>query len=137
MFSKKPEPNSPSAMPRRAANASTFSVLGADVVMRGNVEASADLHLDGTVEGDVACATLVQGESGRIEGGIEAQSARLAGKVTGTVTVRELVVLSSARIEGDVHYETMTMEPGAKIDGRMVPNAGAVAGKEPLLTLAS
>ncbi len=138
MFSKKPEPSSPAATPRRAASPSTFSVLGADVVMRGNVEAAADLHLDGTVEGDVACATLVQGESGRIAGAIDAQSARLAGTVKGTVTVRELVILRGARIEGDVHYETVTMEPGATVDGRLVPNGRAPAEADaPLLTLAS
>jgi cytoskeletal protein CcmA (bactofilin family) len=139
MFSKKPEPSFPAAPPRRAANASTFSVLSADVTMRGNVEAAADLHLDGTVEGDVTCATLVQGETGRIAGAIEAQSARLAGTVKGTITVRELVIVRGARIDGDVHYETLTMEPGATVDGRLVPTGGAAteADSAPLLTLAS
>ena len=139
MFSKKPEPSFPAATPRRAASASTFSVLGADVTMRGDVEAAADLHLDCTVEGDVTCATLVQGETGRIAGAIEAHSARLAGHVKGTVTARELVVLRGARIDGDVHYETLTVEPGATIEGRLMPSTQAAAAEssEPRLTLAS
>lgn len=131
MFSKKPE-QSPSTAPRPVANGATFSVIGADVAIKGDVEASADLHVDGTVEGDIVCTALVQGESSRIEGSITADGARLAGVLKGTITVRELVVLKTARIDGDVHYETLTIEQGATVNGRFAPDAGkapAAAGK--------
>jgi cytoskeletal protein CcmA (bactofilin family) len=36
--------------------------------------------------GDLVCASLVQGESSRIEGAITADTARLAGTVKGTIT---------------------------------------------------
>jgi len=110
-----------------ANGGSTFSVLGADVAIKGNVEASADLHVDGTVEGDLTCTSLVQGESSRIEGAIVADTARLSGAVRGTITVRELVILKSARIEGDVHYETLTIEQGAQVNGRFAPDAAKPA----------
>lgn len=106
-----------------ANGGSTFSVLGADVAIKGNVEASADLHVDGTVEGDLTCTSLVQGESSLIQGGITADTARLSGTVKGTITVRELVILKSARIDGDVHYETLTIEQGANVNGRFAPDA--------------
>lgn len=105
------------------ANGSTFSVLGADVAIKGNVEASADLHVDGTVEGDIACTSLVQGEASRVEGTINADAARLSGTIKGTINVRELVILKSARIDGDVHYETLTIEQGATVNGRFAPDA--------------
>ena len=128
MFSKKPEPSYPSAAPRPAprpvANGgSTFSVLGADVAIKGNVEASADLHVDGVVEGDIACTSLVQGESSRVEGTITADSARLSGTIKGTINVRELVILKTARIDGDVHYATLTIEQDANVNGRFAPDA--------------
>lgn len=109
------------------ASNGTFSVIGADVVIRGDVEASADLHVDGTVEGDIACASLVQGESSRVEGAIKAESARLAGTVKGTINARELVILKSARIEGDVHYDALTIEHGASVEGRFAPDGGKTA----------
>ena len=128
MFSKKPAERSPAAGPRPvASSAGTFSVIGADVVIRGDVSASADLHVDGTVEGDIACASLVQGESSLVEGAIEAATARLSGRVKGTITVRELVILRSARIEGDVHYDTLTIEQGAQVEGRFAGDAAKVA----------
>ena len=124
MFSKKPAERSPAAGPRSvASSAGTFSVIGADVVIRGNVSATADLHVDGTVEGDIACASLVQGESSLVAGAIEAETARLSGRVKGTITVRELVILRSARIEGDVHYDTLTIEQGAQVEGRFAGDA--------------
>ena len=105
------------------ANSSTFSVIGSDVKIVGDVSASADLHVDGSVEGDIACSSLVQGETSLISGAIKAETARLAGKVTGSITVRELVILKSATIQGDVHYDALTIEQGAQVDGRFAPKA--------------
>jgi cytoskeletal protein CcmA (bactofilin family) len=106
-----------------AASNSTFSVIGADVTITGDIAASADLHVDGTIEGDIKCSSLVQGETSQITGGVIAETARLAGKVVGSITARELVILKSARIEGDVHYDALTIEQGAEVDGRFAPNA--------------
>ena len=85
MFSKKP---APASRPTTMANGATFSVLGPDVTITGNIEASADLHIDGHVVGDVTCAALVQGEASMIEGQITAERARLSGQVKGTITAR-------------------------------------------------
>lgn len=145
MFSKKPEQRLASGGPRIVASSGSFSVIGTDVTITGNISAATDLHVDGTVAGDIACASLVQGETSRIEGAIVAETARLAGTVQGTITVRSLVILKSARIEGDVHYDTLTIEQGAAVNGRFAHDAGASATfpketqveDEPRLTLAS
>jgi cytoskeletal protein CcmA (bactofilin family) len=123
-------------------------VIGTDVTIRGDISAAADLHVDGTVAGDIDCASLVQGESSLIEGAIVAGTARLAGTVKGTITVRTLVILKSAKIAGDVHYDTLTIEQGASVDGRFAHDASPAAASvsipdeaksedEPRLTLAS
>lgn len=121
---------------------STFSVLGADTAIKGNVMASADLHLDGRVEGDVSCSALVQGETGEIVGAVKSESARLAGIVRGSISARELVILKTARIHGDVHYDALTIEQGAQVDGRFAPRGvgqpedNTADSVEQLLTLA-
>ena len=133
MFSKKPEPALPIPGPKPMANnnGATFSVIGTDVSIKGNIEASADLHVDGKVEGDIACASLVQGDQSRIEGVITAETARLSGTVKGTISVRQLVVLKTARIEGDVHYDTLTIEQGAQVEGRFAADAAKAAAPKP------
>lgn len=105
-------------MATRSNNGATFSVIGPDVSIKGDVKASADLHVDGTIEGDITCSSLVQGEASSITGGVEAESARLAGTVSGSIKARELVILRSAKIEGDVHYDALTIEQGAQVEGR-------------------
>ena len=97
---------------------STFSVLGSDLTIKGDIKASADLHIDGNVEGDISCTSLVQGETSRVTGAVEAESARLAGTIEGSITVRELVILKSAKIVGDVFYDALTIEQGAQVEGR-------------------
>lgn len=130
MFSKKSAelPGSPSpASPVRATGGrggTTFSVLGEDLSITGDIRASADLHIDGTVEGDIACAQLVQGETSRIAGNVTADHARLAGTVHGSITARELVILKTARILGDVQYDALTIEQGAQVEGRFSHREG-------------
>ena len=126
MFSKKPAQEGKSVASSRSAAGSTFSVLGADTAIKGDISATADLHVDGKVEGDIACATLVQGESGEITGAIKAECARLSGLVRGSVTARELVILKTARLHGDVHYDSLTIEQGALVDGHLSPRGAEV-----------
>lgn len=123
MFSKKPTPG-PDTVTRTLGQSSTmatptFSVLGADLAVKGDITASAELHIDGHVEGDITCSGLVQGEASAIQGAIHAQSARLAGTVRGGIEVNQLVILKTARIHGDVKYDVLTIEQGAHIDGRL------------------
>ncbi|MFV0644815.1 MAG: polymer-forming cytoskeletal protein [Sphingomonadaceae bacterium] len=117
-------------MARTPSGSGTFSVIGADVTIAGNINASADLHIDGRIEGDIACASLVQGESAEIHGAINAETARLAGRVVGSITARELVILQTARIEGDVHYDALTIEQGAEVEGRFAHRLLDTAGQD-------
>ncbi|MBC2670875.1 polymer-forming cytoskeletal protein [Novosphingobium piscinae] len=131
MFSKKPEAPFAAGSPDPMSGA-TFSVLGADLAIKGDLTATADLHVDGTVEGDITCAALVQGASSLIGGAIRAENARLAGTVRGSIQAGSLVILKTARIEGDVSYETLTIEQGARVEGKLSPKPAA----EPKLAIA-
>jgi len=113
-------PEIPPAPQAQASNRrSMFSVLGADMVVKGNVTATNDLHVDGRVEGDVTCGTLAQGSESQIFGSIIAETARLAGAIEGTVRVKQLTIERTAHITGDVEYESITIENGGHIDGRL------------------
>lgn len=111
----------------RSGSGQSFSVLGSDLAVSGDITASSDLHIDGTVEGDITCESLVQGEASRIAGAIRARSARLSGQIDGSITCGQLVILKSARITGDVHYDSLTIEQGAVVDGRLSPHGQASA----------
>jgi cytoskeletal protein CcmA (bactofilin family) len=116
-------PAMPPAPPQQSGSGSNkramFSVIGPDVVITGNVTATADLHIDGRVEGDVRCGTLAQGAESQVFGSVTAEAARIAGAIEGAVRVKQLTVERSARITGDVEYENITIENGGNIDGRL------------------
>jgi cytoskeletal protein CcmA (bactofilin family) len=126
MFGKKPVPEHSPVASGRSGSGSTFSVLGADISIKGDISATADLHVDGRVDGDISCATLVQGEGSEVVGTIRAECARLSGLVRGSVSARELVVLKTARLHGDVQYDTLTIEQGATVDGHLSPRGASV-----------
>jgi cytoskeletal protein CcmA (bactofilin family) len=107
------------------ARGTTFSVLGGDVVITGNVSATVDLHVDGRIEGDLSCANLVQGPESLIKGAVVAETARLAGTVDGSINCRDLTIQASAKITGDVSYENLTIEQGSQVEGRFSHRRGA------------
>lgn len=131
MFSKSKTPSN-GASPAAGKPRGAFSVLGFDVVVAGDVTATADLHIDGEVQGDIRCASLVLGETSRVTGGIVAENARLAGAVDGSIEARELVIERTARVSGDVTYETITIEPGGHVAGRLIPRGGTQVLDEPV-----
>jgi cytoskeletal protein CcmA (bactofilin family) len=101
-----------------------LSFIGAEVTISGNISGDGDIHLDGTVEGDLSCITLILGSGGRIRGNISADKATLGGSVEGTVNASTLIVEKSARISGDLSYETVSIENGAHVDGRVSHRVG-------------
>ncbi len=127
MFSRKTTSSAgPPPMASRG-NEASFSVLGADLVLQGSLRAEADLHIDGTIEGDVVCKSLVQGESSVIRGSISAEAVRLAGTVEGPIEAAQVVILRSATLRGDVRYDALTIEQGAHVEGHFARRDGVVS----------
>lgn len=120
MFSKDKKNGAPGERPKRGG---IVSVIGAEMVITGDIAAADALRIDGRIEGNVRCATLDQGASGTIVGDVEAESARLAGSIEGKVSVGELVLEAGARISGDVSYDSLSIAPGARVDGRFAHRA--------------
>src|SRR3546814_14842579 len=81
-----PAPTAPAVPAKMATGArhATFSIIGSDVVITGNIAASVDLHVDGKIEGDLKCATLVQAEASEIKGAVAAEPAQPARPLHGT-----------------------------------------------------
>lgn len=129
MFSKsKQTPAFPTTSSNKvSAQSHTFSIIASDVEIIGNLAAKVDIHIDGSVQGDIACSAIVQGSDSKIIGKIIAESARLAGTVDGSIEARDLIIEASAHISGDIQYETLTIEQGSKVEGKMKHKSGGAA----------
>jgi len=123
-----------SGLPRPARSAATgLSFIGPEVVISGDVSTEAQLHVDGRIDGNVRCQQLIQGAAGTVSGNIQADEARIAGTVEGQVNVRTLFVEASARIMGDIAYETISIDAGAQLEGRLARRAALGEDDGPLI----
>lgn len=100
-----------------------MSVIGADIVITGNIEASVDLHIEGRVVGDVRCATLILGDNSAVNGRIYAARVKVSGSVDGAIETKDLAVEGSARVTGDITYERLRVANGAVVEGKMTRKA--------------
>jgi len=128
---KKPMSN-PNPSPRTGA-APTPSIVGSDVHIEGNVKTVGELQLDGSITGDLACGSLVMGESGTVDGTIAAETVTVRGTVKGEIRAKSVRLEKSAVVEGDVYHESLSVEAGAKLTGRFSHTSGprAVAKPQP------
>ena len=132
MFSRDRSAPAPAAKPVRNG-APGLSFIGPELVVSGDIATDAQLHVDGRIDGNVKCAQLIQGLAGIIAGNIDADEARLAGTVEGTVIARTLIIEASAKIMGDVAYETVSIDAGAQIEGRLARRRALGLDAEPPL----
>jgi len=108
------------------------SVIGADLVVVGNVEGPGTIVVAGAVSGDVRGRHVTVGPGGRIEGSLEASSVRVDGTVEGPITAEAVVVGGAGRVVGIITHNAITIEPGAQVDGRRPWRpAGFLASKRP------
>jgi cytoskeletal protein CcmA (bactofilin family) len=104
---------------RERGDKSNMSVIGADITITGNIEATVDLHIEGRVNGDVRCATLILGENSSVTGSIYAERVRVSGMVDGAVETKDLAIEATARVTGDVMYERLKVANGGIVEGHM------------------
>ena len=88
-------------------------------VIEGNIQASGDFRMDGTLEGNITLnGKLVIGESGIVTGNVVCQNANIIGTVNGNVTGKELLSLyATAKVKGDILINKLSIEPGAAFSG--------------------
>jgi cytoskeletal protein CcmA (bactofilin family) len=111
-----------------ASAAENTSLIAAGTEIRGDVQFSGRLHIDGKVEGSIraedANAVLTLSNHAQVHGEIQAPHIIINGSVTGDVTAGErLELASNARVEGNVFYKVLEMSAGAQINGKMVHRA--------------
>ncbi|WP_309092584.1 polymer-forming cytoskeletal protein [Phenylobacterium sp.] len=133
MFTKATKAPEAPAQSRKPAAA---SLVAEGVTIRGDVTTEGDLHLDGGVEGDVAVGRLTLGESGWVVGVVTAESVEVRGRVTGTISARQVRLCATARVDGDIRHTELAIEAGAHFEGRSLVFAEAPA-ETPLLVAAA
>jgi cytoskeletal protein CcmA (bactofilin family) len=87
--------------------------------VEGNVETFGNVRIEGKIIGNIKSKSKIAlGDSSFVEGNIISQNAEIAGEVTGTVEVTDILTLkSTANIKGDINTGKLIVEAGAVWNG--------------------
>lgn len=95
------------------------SIISESLTIEGNLISEGEVQIDGKVFGDVRADNLTIGQSAIITGEIDAGVLTIRGEVSGSIRGEEISITSSAKVTGDVVHKSLSIEPGAKIDGHL------------------
>lgn len=117
---------------KRQANGE-LSLIGSGTVVEGKLMTEGSIRIDGTMVGDVvAKADAAIGPTGTLEGKLSAKNVSLAGKVKGTITASEKLILESKSVlQGDIIASKLVVDEGAVFDGHCKMSAEAPAKPKP------
>lgn len=94
------------------------SIIGEDLTINGNVISKGEVQIDGEVQGDVHCNSLVVGDKATISGGVLAEDVIIRGRVQGSVRAQRVTLQATSHVEGDIHHTTLSIEQGAYFEGK-------------------
>lgn len=97
---------------------SALSVIGDDLTITGNVVSKGEVQIDGVIQGDVHCGTLLVGDNAQITGSVFAEDVIVRGKVQGSVRGSRVTLQDSSHVEGDIYHQSLAIEQGAFFEGK-------------------
>ena len=108
--------------------------IGKSVVIKGELNGSEDLTIEGQVEGKIELRQniLTIGPNGRIKAQVFAKAVIVLGEVTGNVTATEKVdIRDNGSVDGDIASPRVAIAEGAHFRGSIdMQRAGAGKGVE-------
>jgi cytoskeletal protein CcmA (bactofilin family) len=115
----------------RPSSTGVETLIGARVVIRGDVHFSGGLYIEGRIEGAVIAdeadpdALVTLSERGSIVGEVRAPHVVVNGQLQGDIHSSQRIELAAAaRVEGNVHYHTVEMQAGSLLTGRLIHVGG-------------
>jgi cytoskeletal protein CcmA (bactofilin family) len=93
------------------------SILSEGLKIEGNIISEGKIRIDGIVEGDVKGDFVVLGETSKIRGNLKVKNLISMGEVEGNILAEYVEIKKSSRIKGDITTQSLSVEPGASIEG--------------------
>jgi cytoskeletal protein CcmA (bactofilin family) len=104
------------------------TVVAEGMKIEGNVTAEGTVQINGQLEGEIHCTSLIVARGARVAGIILAKSVVVDGLVEGPIQAEDVVLKAQAHVVGDITCQSVTIERGAFVEGRLLRslNGGGV-----------
>ena len=112
------QPISPRTPPSHDPSNAGPSLIGEDLTITGNIASKGEVHVEGEIQGDINCVSLIVGEKAQINGAINADDVIVRGRVEGTINGARLSLQSTSHVEGDIVHKSLVIEQGAYFEGK-------------------
>jgi cytoskeletal protein CcmA (bactofilin family) len=98
------------------------TIIGPETHFQGTIKSKGIIRVDGKLEGGILEShSVIVGETGQIQGDINARTVIIGGKVTGNITAEHnLEIQSKAQVLGDLHTSLLSIGEGAIFEGHCV-----------------
>jgi cytoskeletal protein CcmA (bactofilin family) len=107
------------------------TIIAEGLKIVGSVTAEGLVEVNGHIEGDLHCTSLVISPKASIAGGVEADHVVVNGRVEGPIRGGEVLLKSRAHVVGDIQHQSLAIESGAFFDGRSVRSPQSNIRKAP------
>ena len=107
-----------SKSPGPSASKMVPSIIGEDLTIKGNVTSKGEVQVDGEIEGDIRCGSLLLGDKSRVTGGVAAEDVVVRGHLVGSITGLRITLQGQCHVEGDIFHQSLAIEQGAYFEGK-------------------
>jgi cytoskeletal protein CcmA (bactofilin family) len=95
------------------------TIVGPESIMKGDLASKGTVKVEGQLDGDVVADCLIIGEAGKLTGDVTVREIIVGGRVVGTIHATDGVdILRKGEVCGDIFAARLTIAEGAHFDGR-------------------
>lgn len=105
-------------------NAKISSIIGADMVLEGNISAKDAIRVEGTIKGDVSSeGTIVVSATGKVIGNVKGSHIMVGGAIEGDMTSGgRTEVASTGKVTGNIRTKSLIIDENAVFQGQCIMN---------------
>lgn len=106
------------------AAAKISSIIGADMVVEGNIRAKDTIRVEGNVTGNVETeGSLILSATGKIKGNLRGNNIVIGGVLEGDLVCGgKTEVISTGKVLGNMHTKSLIVDENAVFQGQCVMN---------------
>lgn len=93
------------------------SILSEGFRIEGDIACTGEIHISGSVSGNLTASKLTIGETGSVNGTVESETAIINGALSGRLVAVNVVLGRASHVTADIVYCSMRIEPGAVFEG--------------------
>jgi len=104
---------------QKAESEAISSIIDKSMIIKGELSFNGKTRVDGQILGNIKGEHLILSKTGKIEGDIAVKSFVCHGNMMGNAKAEIVTLRKECTILGKIEAQTLTVEPGAIVDGEI------------------